>query len=175
LRVMTGYIHPLAAPFSLEGDRPDAVLLLHGWTGSPAHLRVLGTELNEAGFPVHAPLLAGHGTSLDDMTQTGWRDWMRSAVEGALLVSNTGRLHLVGLSMGGLMALLMARSSTPQQWPQSTLRRRCGIGVADTPALSGGATASKSGRLRQPSPMSCWTTNSNTTEPRLAPSLSSTI
>ena len=104
---MTGYIHPLAAPFSLEGERPDAVLLLHGWTGSPAHLRLLGGELNQAGFAVHAPLLAGHGTALEDMAETGWRDWMRSAVEGSFLVGDK-RLHLVGLSMGGLMALLMA-------------------------------------------------------------------
>lgn len=106
---MTGYIHPNAAPFSLEGDRSDAVLLLHGWTGSPAHLRVLGTELNDAGFAVHAPLLAGHGTSLEDMVGTDWRDWIRSAMEGAVELGRGGRrIHLVGLSMGGVMGLLMA-------------------------------------------------------------------
>lgn len=106
---MNGYIHPYAAPFSLEGERADAVLLLHGWTGSPAHLRVLGTELNEAGFAVRAPLLAGHGTSLDDMVGTGWRDWMRSALERAVELGGGGRrIHLVGLSMGGVMALLLA-------------------------------------------------------------------
>lgn len=106
---MTGYIHPHAAPFSLEGERPDAVLLLHGWTGSPAHVRVLGTELNDAGFAVHGPLLAGHGTSVEDMVGTGWRDWVRSALGGALeLADGARRLHLVGLSMGGVMALLLA-------------------------------------------------------------------
>jgi carboxylesterase len=70
---------------------------------------VLGEDLNSVGFPVHAPLLAGHGTSLEDMVGTGWRDWMRSALAGAVDIAGKGRkLHLVGLSMGGVMALLLA-------------------------------------------------------------------
>jgi carboxylesterase len=127
---MTEYLHPHVAPFLLEGDRPDAVLLLHGWTGSPAHLRVLGDELNSVGFPVHAPLLAGHGTSLGDMIGTGWRDWMRSALGGAAdLVGTAEKLHLVGLSMGGVMALLLApvldaASLTTINAPQKVWDRR---------------------------------------------------
>lgn len=106
---MSSLLHPHAAPFSFEGERDDAVLLLHGWTGSPAHLRLLGKKLNEVGFPVHAPLLAGHGTSIEDMVKTGWRDWVSSALEGAAGVSSGDRrLHLVGLSMGGIISLLLA-------------------------------------------------------------------
>ncbi len=106
---MTAYLHPLVAPFHLDGERPGAAVLLHGWTGSPAHLRVLGANLNEAGFSVVAPLLAGHGTSLEDMAETGWRDWMRSATEAAMEATAAGGpLHLVGLSMGGVMSLLLA-------------------------------------------------------------------
>lgn len=106
---MTDYFHPLAAPFHLEGSRDDAVLLLHGWTGSPAHLRVLGSQLNVAGFPIIAPLLAGHGTRIEDIVDTGWRDWVKSAAEAALEIDATGkRLHLVGLSMGGVISVLLA-------------------------------------------------------------------
>ncbi len=108
-QIVTDYLHPLAAPFRMEGDRGDTVLLLHGWTGSPAHLRELGAALNGAGFSVVAPLLAGHGTSLEDMVETGWRDWMRTAAEAANeIVASEQRLHLVGLSMGGVMSLLLA-------------------------------------------------------------------
>lgn len=108
-QIVTEYIHPLAAPFRMEGKRGDTVLLLHGWTGSPAHLRELGAVLNEAGFAVVAPLLAGHGTSLEDMAETGWRDWMRTAAEAATeIVAGGPRLHLVGLSLGGVIALLLA-------------------------------------------------------------------
>ncbi len=106
---MSDYLHPLAAPFVLDGTRNDAVLLLHGWTGSPAHLRVLGSQLNEEGFPVAAPLLAGHGTRVEDMVDTGWRDWVESAAVAATEIQDAGkRLHLVGLSMGGVISLLLA-------------------------------------------------------------------
>jgi carboxylesterase len=106
---MAAYLHPHAAPFVLEGSRDDAVLLLHGWTGSPAHFRPLGTFLNDSGFTVSAPLLAGHGTAIEDIVATGWRDWTESAVAAALDLTTTGRrLHIVGLSMGGVIALLLA-------------------------------------------------------------------
>lgn len=102
-------MHPLAAPFHLDAPAPDAVLLLHGWTGSPAHLRPLGTELNEAGYEVVAPVLAGHGTRVEDMVGTGWRDWVASAALPAAEILAAGkRLHLVGLSMGGIISLLLA-------------------------------------------------------------------
>ena len=106
---MTEYLHPLAAPFRFEGTRGDTVVLVHGWTGSPAHLRPLAAVLNEAGYGVVGPLLAGHGTTLEDMVKTGWRDWVRSATEAALEAkAGGGRLHLVGLSMGGIISLLLA-------------------------------------------------------------------
>lgn len=106
---MNEYLHPLAAPFRLEGERAESVLLLHGWTGSPAHMRDLGAKLNEAGYTIVAPVLAGHATTLEDMAETGWRDWVRSAVEPAMEIIAAGNvLHLVGLSMGGLISLLLS-------------------------------------------------------------------
>ena len=127
---MGDYIHPLAEPFRLDGELPESVLLIHGWTGSPAHLRDLGSKLHEAGYTVAAPLLAGHGTSPADMVETGWRDWVRSATEAALeLRSGGGSLHLVGLSMGGVIALLQApvlgaASVTTINAPQVVRNRR---------------------------------------------------
>lgn len=108
IRGMTTYLHPHAAPFRFEGDRTDELLFIHGWTGSPAELRPLARSIADAGFPVSAPLLAGHGTRERDMVGTTWRDWLRSAAEAAEAVLDRGnRLHLAGLSMGGVLALLM--------------------------------------------------------------------
>ncbi len=43
------------------------------------------------------------------MVDTGWRDWVASAVEAASAAQQHGaRIHLAGLSMGGLIALLLA-------------------------------------------------------------------
>lgn len=104
-------LHPLAAPFALHSDREDIVLLLHGWTGSPSHFRLLADDLAAAGFGVTVPLLPGHGTSIEAILQVGWRDWVRAAAEAADDVLASGaRLHLGGLSMGGLLAILLATS-----------------------------------------------------------------
>lgn len=108
-RAVSDLLHPLAGPFQHETDREDVVVLIHGWTGSPAHMRMLGDALTEAGFGVIAPLLAGHGTKIADMTATTWRDWVRTAAEAAHAAgSENRRVHVVGLSMGGVIGLLLA-------------------------------------------------------------------
>ncbi|MCP3974175.1 MAG: alpha/beta fold hydrolase [bacterium] len=106
---MSELMHPLAASLRLDGDEPDAFLLLHGWTGSPAHFHLAARFLNERGHAVSVPLLAGHGTTTENMMDTGWKDWVRSALEAhSELIGQHERVHVVGLSMGGLIALLMA-------------------------------------------------------------------
>lgn len=101
-------MHPYADSYFLEGDRPDAFLMLHGWTGSPAHFRLAAEFVNERGYAAHVPRLDGHGTSMDHMMDTGWRDWVRSGVEGLYALADYDKLHVVGLSMGGIIGLLMA-------------------------------------------------------------------
>jgi len=106
---VTDLIHPLAASFRLEGEEPEAFLMLHGWTGSPAHFRLAAQFVNDRGFTVSVPRLAGHGTSLHHMMDTGSSDWVRSALEGLFeLRDDHHTVHVVGLSMGGTIGLLMA-------------------------------------------------------------------
>jgi carboxylesterase len=107
-------LHPLAAPFALRPDRDDIVLLLHGWTGSPSHLRLIADDLVTAGFGVTVPLLPGHGTTIKAMLDVGWRDWLGAAAEAADDVLASGaKLHVGGLSMGGLLAILLATTFEP--------------------------------------------------------------
>ena len=106
------YMHPKAAPFSYAGDErfPDTVcLLIHGFAGSPAQILELGEILNGQGFNVEGILLAGHSTSPDEMTKTGWKDWQLSAEEKYLeCAEKYSKINLVGLSMGGLVAINIA-------------------------------------------------------------------
>lgn len=106
---MAELIHPLADGFRLDGTNGEAVLLVHGFTGVPAHFRPLGRVLNDLGYTVVAPRLAGHGTSVDDLATTGAADWIASARSASEEVSEHDRIHLAGLSMGGLIALLLAK------------------------------------------------------------------
>ncbi|MCG8477833.1 MAG: alpha/beta fold hydrolase [Spirochaetales bacterium] len=99
-----------ARPLSLEGDpaRP-AVLLLHGFTGYPGELRFVAEELNGAGYTVAVPRYPGHGTNSGDFRSTSWRDWWRRALDVYLeLKTRHDRVVVAGLSMGGLIATLLA-------------------------------------------------------------------
>jgi carboxylesterase len=101
--VMTG-----AEPFSAPGG-PHGALVLHGFTGCPQSMRGLADAFAAAGFAVELPLLPGHGTSVDDMVETGWSDWS-AAAEAAYkeLGARCERVVVAGLSMGGTLALWLA-------------------------------------------------------------------
>ncbi|MGH7610646.1 MAG: alpha/beta hydrolase [Candidatus Dormibacteria bacterium] len=96
------------APYWL-GEGPRGVLLLHGFAGTPPEMRPLGEALAKRGFLVYAPLLAGHGTTPEDMETTGHRDWISSAETGLeALRERCSAVGLAGQSMGAALALHLA-------------------------------------------------------------------
>ncbi|HUE99704.1 MAG TPA: alpha/beta fold hydrolase, partial [Anaerolineales bacterium] len=59
--------------------------------------------------------LAGHATDPEDMIRSRWTDWTASVEDGyRLLCSVTDSIFLVGLSMGGILSLLMSTRLTPR-------------------------------------------------------------
>jgi carboxylesterase len=101
---MSDPILPGAEPFSAAGG-PVAVLVLHGFTGSPHSMRPMAEALAGAGFTVELPLLPGHGTSVADMMPTSWDDWSGAAEQAYLqLAGRVDRVVVAGLSMGGTLA-----------------------------------------------------------------------
>lgn len=96
------------APFILTGG-DDGILLIHGFTGSPAEMRPLGRYLHERGLTVAAPLLPGHGTTPADLNRRRWQEWL-ACTEAALaeLQAQRRRVFVAGLSMGALLTLLLA-------------------------------------------------------------------
>lgn len=85
------------------------MLLVHGFTGSPASLRPLAEQLASAGFRVELPLLPGHGTTWQDMSRTEWPDWYAEAERAFLrLAAGCSQVFVLGLSMGGSLALRLA-------------------------------------------------------------------
>ncbi|MFD2171922.1 alpha/beta hydrolase [Tumebacillus lipolyticus] len=86
-------------------------LLIHGFTGTPFEVEPLAKELIHRGHQVIMPTLAGHGNSRHEMGRVTWRDWIRSA-EGTLrdLLKQhpEEKIHLVGFSMGGLIAAYLS-------------------------------------------------------------------
>jgi carboxylesterase len=99
---------PEAEPFSYRGGAAG-VLVLHGFTGNPQSMRPVAEALATEGFTVELPLLPGHGTAIEDMLPTRWRDY-RGAAEGAYteLAGRCDEVALVALSMGGTLACWLA-------------------------------------------------------------------
>lgn len=97
-------------PFFLTGSRPQAVLLIHGFTGSPAEMKLLGEYLHQKDYTVSAPVLAGHGTSPEEMAKTTKEDWFQSVLDAYSLLEEKGyeQIVAIGLSMGGVLALKLA-------------------------------------------------------------------
>ncbi|MEW6621916.1 MAG: alpha/beta fold hydrolase [Bacillota bacterium] len=97
-----------AEPFYLEGNKIGC-LLIHGLSSSPSEMRPLGEFLNGMGYTVAAPLLPGHGTQPEDLLKYTWRDWYyeieRTFTE---LKMHCSQIYLMGLSLGGLLALFGA-------------------------------------------------------------------
>lgn len=102
-------VSPSALSWWAPGRGRDAVLLVHGYTGVVEEMRYLGDRLCEAGFGVSIPRLPGHGTNHQDLLSVSWRDWYRRCFDEYLdLASSYDRVFVAGLSMGGLLALLLA-------------------------------------------------------------------
>jgi len=92
-------------PFHFPGG-PVGCLLIHGFTGAPPEMRPMGEYLAACGLTVRGVRLAGHGTTVEDMARTGWRDWVASAEEGLeALQTECRQIFVAGLSLGGLLTL----------------------------------------------------------------------
>lgn len=97
-----------AEPWTHAGGR-TGVLVLHGLTGSPWEVMPLANHLARWDRTVAVPLLAGHGTDLQELARTGWQDWLASARQALRwLEPRCEDVHLIGLSLGGLLALLLS-------------------------------------------------------------------
>ncbi len=107
---------PAARPIRIDPPgATEAVLLLHGFTGHPGELALQAEALAAAGYAVSVPRLPGHGTNRADFLATGEADWLRRARDAALeLRADYGTVHLLGHSMGGLLAAFVASALEPQ-------------------------------------------------------------
>jgi carboxylesterase len=122
---------PSPAPGSPEADdaasapqflsaaphEPRGVLLVHGFSGSPYELHLLARALHQRGYHVSLPRLAGHHQSLRVLADSRYEQWLATADEAlhglhrhvAATAPTPPRLAVIGLSMGGLLTVELAR------------------------------------------------------------------
>jgi carboxylesterase len=94
---------PETGPFELDGDHVG-VLLLHGFTGTPLEMRALGDALAARGRTVFAPRLPGHGTTVENLGEVAYEEWIEAGLDGFdRLASRCDEVIVCGLSMGSLV------------------------------------------------------------------------
>ncbi|BDG02170.1 alpha/beta hydrolase [Anaeromyxobacter oryzae] len=95
------------AEFDLPGG-PDAVLLLHGLTGSTFEIHPVAERLHDAGLRCLAPLMAGHGGGPRELVGIPWTEWVAKASRDLARLEGARRTFVVGCSMGALVACALA-------------------------------------------------------------------
>jgi carboxylesterase len=72
-------------------------------------MRWIGEFLNLQGYTCLGIRLAGHATDPEDMIRSNWSDWAVSVEDGYhLLRGVSDTVFFIGLSMGGVLSLLMS-------------------------------------------------------------------
>ena len=93
----------------MPGRNGHAVILIHGLTGTPTEMRFIAWFLNTHGYTVSCPRLANHGQSMDVLKATRWEEFYAGVRDSYQeLRANHHRVFVGGLSMGALLALLLA-------------------------------------------------------------------
>ncbi|MBI5499146.1 MAG: alpha/beta fold hydrolase [Deltaproteobacteria bacterium] len=98
---------PLRVPIPpLPKVKKLGVLLLHGFTSSVRTVDGMVPLLQQSRLPFRMPVLRGHGTTYTDMEGVTAQDWYDDAEKALLdLAREVDKVVVVGLSMGGLLAL----------------------------------------------------------------------
>ena len=98
-----------AQPFFHKGNHIGCIVL-HGIGGTPANVRPLADLLADRGCTVLAPMLAGHGTTIADLHEKTYEDWLETVYGAYDQLKEEGCDEIIpfGLSLGGALTAYLA-------------------------------------------------------------------
>lgn len=100
---------PGAEPFALPGG-PVGCLLIHGFTSTPYDVRSCGNYLADHGIAAEGVLLAGHGTTPEDLARTRLPEWLDSIREAhGRLRARTPVVFALGISLAANFLVVLAQ------------------------------------------------------------------
>lgn len=96
-------------PFFFEHGK-RAVLLLHGFTGTSADVRMLGRFLEKHNYTSLAPHYRGHGVPPEELIKTNPDQWWEDVLAAHQQLKDAGyeEIAVAGLSLGGVFSLKLA-------------------------------------------------------------------
>lgn len=99
----------LPEPFLFEAGK-RAVLLLHGFTGHSADVRMIGRYLEKKGYTSYAPIYRGHGRSPEELIESSPSQWWEDVLAAYDYLKSLGyeEIAVAGLSMGGALGIKLA-------------------------------------------------------------------
>ena len=104
-----------------HGDSAKAtVILVHGLTGTPNEMKFLANYFSRRGFSVICPRLAHHGEPVHILKRAKWQEFYESVRQVLFKIPAGRQVFMAGLSMGALLALLLA-----EEFPQRILGVTC--------------------------------------------------
>ncbi len=103
----------LLKPIRQRGTKTDhALLLLHGFTSSPAVYRYLIPQLHQYDA-LFCPALPGHADSITAFAQAKAKDWLECATQECdVLFKEYQKVDVLGLSLGGILACQLSAHFT---------------------------------------------------------------
>src|SRR6476661_6076048 len=102
-----------AETIDLQEGGSHGVLLLHGFGDTPQTLALMAHRLAKSGYGVFAPLLPGHGRTMEAFRRSRADDWIKAARESLYLMrARYATVSVVGLSMGGALAVIIASGAS---------------------------------------------------------------
>jgi carboxylesterase len=115
---LTKLMDERAAPiYSIQGNK-KAILFIHGFAGTPATFRDYADLAIKDKYDVIVPLLPGMGTTSADMYDQTFSGWCRYIQEIYLKYrKNYKEFYIVGMSMGGSLALKLAEKFEAAKTP----------------------------------------------------------
>lgn len=108
------HIIPACRPFFLDNGNARAILMIHGFTGSPADYRIFAKIYARAGYDVAVPLLPGHGSHISYLERLSFRElYIPLEPVYDFLAKRYKEVHVLGLSYGAVLAVKLALKRKP--------------------------------------------------------------
>ena len=95
--------------YAFNAESKNGIYLIHGFTNTTYETKNLAKFLANQGYHTVANNLPGHGTTIEECNRVKYHDWLTAVEQDmAALASKCDKIHIIGSSMGGVLALHLA-------------------------------------------------------------------